>query len=340
LITRLFGSLLPGLRDARTPLVTGLLWLLFCWILLASVIAQPQSATPFVRQVFEVLSAVGNGTTIAAVLGVGYVVGVLGVTAAQSLRGVLSTLRNRIPAAFRWQRAAHAKRRQLRTELAGIPAEIKNEPKVAARIDKIQKDLAALDGRWWIGQTRQAVGALGRSGGRDPIYHSAEIALTNAYERGVDKDLQRRNTDISSRHLDDSEVGLWTEDLVDRDLGDDPLDALRALDEGLFQAFDRERAEGEFRIGVTPPVMAIAIHLALTATPWAYIVAAFSFVTFWIAAGRESGEKARILNQLVLKGLPLPTVDKAERAGRIAVRDYGAKSPSSTPGSKTRDQLD
>jgi len=67
-------------------------------------------------------------------------------------------------------------------------------------------------------------------------------------------------------------------DFADRllleDIGNDPLEALRALDERLFQAFDRERSEHEFRIAVMPPVVAITAFAGWVANPWAFMLAA------------------------------------------------------------------
>lgn len=98
-------SLIPGVRDARTPFVTGLLWFLFLWIAVADGIPDRADATGFTAQAYGLADHLGPGGTIAAFGVVAYIVGILGVSLADGLlaafRGMLrvSWIRRLIPVA-------------------------------------------------------------------------------------------------------------------------------------------------------------------------------------------------------------------------------------------------
>jgi hypothetical protein len=340
MLTRFVESLLPGLRDARTPLASGLLWLLFAWIILAPFIPLRVDATGFVKQFYDVTAEVGSGYAIAGVGLLAYVLGILGGTAGDIVRNHVAWWWRRGTAVsnwLNWQRSARRRRRtlndQLRTALAKATAAAGTPPETQLKrqADGHSAELSQIDAATvllgaWIKRTPQVQNVVGRSGGstKRDLYSVARKALYDAWEKGVDGELQRRGLDVQLHNFDDDSLQGY-ERLVDHELGSEPLDALRALDERLYQAFDRERAEREFRIAVMPPTIAIALHMAVTSTPWSYVVVGFASLTFVLTAIRHSEEAARVLNQLVLKALALPSLVAAERGGRLAVRDYLAQ---------------
>ena len=72
------------------------------------------------------------------------------------------------------------------------------------------------------------------------------------------------------------------------------------------------------------PIIALGTYGAEHATRWLYFVVALA-LTFVRAAVQHLGEPIRVLNQLVLKGSPLPSLAAAERNGRGEVRHHAAE---------------
>ncbi|MEU4421813.1 hypothetical protein AB0F81_14400 [Actinoplanes sp. NPDC024001] len=74
----MLASLLPGLRDIRTPLTVGYLWLVILWLVLADDL--PRTKPPdggLVARLFDLSRLVGSATTIAALSFIAYVLGAL-----------------------------------------------------------------------------------------------------------------------------------------------------------------------------------------------------------------------------------------------------------------------
>jgi hypothetical protein len=342
LLTSFFELLLPGLRDARTPLVSGLVWLLFGWLLLTDAIPDKNNAKGFALQVYDVAGAVGSGSMVAALGVLAYVLGILGVTFGDAVRSGFTGIENGFISLNEWRRwQFHARRRReaLRREVEAAAAEFeaaKDSPTEAVakknRLDGANRGLETIDRsttRWGllIHRTGDVASLVGQpfSGAGLTVDDLAETAIKNAWEKGVDEELRRRDVNLASSEILEH-LGSLEDQLLRQDLGHNALDVLRALDQALYQAFDRERSEREFRIAVMPPVLAITIYVGLTLTPWAYVGAALCMITFLLAALRQSQETARVLNHVGLKGLQLPSVRAAEIAGHAAVREHLARS--------------
>jgi hypothetical protein len=71
----MLASILPGLRDFRTPFATGMLWLTVAWLWFG---LQPPEEIPLsgpLREVYLASSAVGVTTTLAVVGFIAYLIG-------------------------------------------------------------------------------------------------------------------------------------------------------------------------------------------------------------------------------------------------------------------------
>ena len=309
-------------------------------MLLAESIASKSNGSAFVTQAMYVSQQAGVGQTVGALAVVAYVLGLLGVTLGQAVARGVAALSNVMGeghgvAALSWQ--AHAKRQRIELNDAIRRAEAElnaaggsdREGAAKRSLDEAMKrrqTLASSELLWghWIRETPSALRLVGRGPQRGAwtLEKLAEALIEDAWRRGAAEELTRRNVDIS---LDAISGSRW--DLHERirraDLGDDPASTLRAMDEGLYHAFDRERAERDFRIAVMPPVAAVAMTLATAVGPLAYAAVFLAAATFWAAAAsRGSRDSASVLNQLVLKGRPVPTLVAAEREGRESVRDH------------------
>lgn len=313
--------------------------MLFGWVLLTDIIPHRNSSTGFVLQVYDVADAVGSGSTVAALAVLAYVIGILGVTLGDALRSATALIESRFISVGEWLRwQGHARRtrdlqrRQLETARTRFETAKGSTSEQGAK-QALDQAIAPLEtiGRnsalWglWIRRTPEIRRQMGsRSPAGLTVETLAETAIGNAWEKGVDDELRRRDFDVASSEIRERPY-QFEEQLLEQDLGHDPLDALRALDQLLYQAFDRERSEREFRIAVMPPLFATTIYVGLSVTPWAYVGAGLCVVTFLVAAVRQSQETARVLNQVVLKGLSLPSLRAAELAGHDAVRQHRSK---------------
>lgn len=64
-IEKIIEALLPGTRSLRPPVIGGLLWGLFLWLLLADVIPLASESTGWAQQLYIMIAAVGPLTTLA-----------------------------------------------------------------------------------------------------------------------------------------------------------------------------------------------------------------------------------------------------------------------------------
>jgi hypothetical protein len=68
-------SLLPGLRDLRTPLATGYVWLIWLWLAFSEDVATPDKAHGVLARVYQLADSVGPQATLAAVSFTAYLIG-------------------------------------------------------------------------------------------------------------------------------------------------------------------------------------------------------------------------------------------------------------------------
>lgn len=72
----MLASLLPGLRDLRTPLATGYLYFLLGWLLLGGARLLPETpSNTFVSRIFDLSGLIGAGATLATLSFAAYLVG-------------------------------------------------------------------------------------------------------------------------------------------------------------------------------------------------------------------------------------------------------------------------
>ena len=102
----MLASLLPGLRDLRTPLATGYLWLVVLWLLLHDNIPTSlQEATGPLHSLYELGALAGRGPVLAAVTFVAYVLGaILLVTFSAAKSGLRISGESIMPSRYRVDR--------------------------------------------------------------------------------------------------------------------------------------------------------------------------------------------------------------------------------------------
>src|SRR4051812_9365867 len=70
-------TILPGLRDLRTPLATGYMYLVLLWLLLGSRIPPKDEATGIISRVYEIEGTLGTTALIAVLSFVAYLLGTI-----------------------------------------------------------------------------------------------------------------------------------------------------------------------------------------------------------------------------------------------------------------------
>jgi hypothetical protein len=123
----MLASLLPGLRDVRTPLTVGYLWLLTAWLLFGEYV--PRSRPPgngLVAQLFDLGGLLGSAAPIAALSFIAYLLGALLTipVESRSISGALTRLSD-----FSMSRDARLTTREYAGQRGELAAELRNQLK-------------------------------------------------------------------------------------------------------------------------------------------------------------------------------------------------------------------
>lgn len=323
MLTKLAEAVLPGLREARTPFVAGMLWAGIVWWLLTDDIPARADATGFPGQVYDLVAAAGSGTTLLAAGVLTYVGGVLAVSATELLVAVTSPPMQRVADALDWQRRARLGKRRAKARVKEWEEKTaKADPEKSSRhassnLERAKRELDELRTQWyehvWI---RRRAGFKRIPTERpDDAHRIAERAVEHAYWEGVAQAIG----DVDIELVDELRgPGVAAGQLLEMDLGGDPIETLKALDESLFLDLDRRRAEQDFRVIVSVPVVAVGVAVTLSSWWWGCAIAVLGVVTFVSAVLKRPLDRAQALNQLLLKDVSLPTLRSARNEGRTA----------------------
>ena len=282
-------SLLPGVRELRAPLAAGYLWLVTFWIALAPRVPAMISTEGVYRDIYNLGQAVGKPAIAIASAFVAYLIGTLsvGVTSVINLR--LSSS-NRFSAAVktpiaqavlgRIEERLKADSKLLEQALSSVRAyfSTRNEAGLAP-IDAINKFEIQLNLQRFTflehspttgSQTTTTVKTDGASiieyEGVISVRGSLAAAMILALQKDSDLTFLISNATIR-RQLIRGLVDL--DSYVDDCIEDLPSLAVRLVgkEPEVYGAYDRLRAESEFRIGVAVPLAALFLTMAYRSTP-------------------------------------------------------------------------
>jgi hypothetical protein len=175
--------------------------------------------------------------------------------------------------------------------------------------------------------TQQIFGRLPQKEEVAPSGGSVEASIIErCREQGIESANLEISVDDVLREMDhrDADYRDFAAKLAD-ELPSDPIDGLRALDDRLFLDLDRERAEREVRLAMSPPVVALGVLGAATSSNWLAVLAVVGAVVFYRNSLQRSGERARILSLMALKEILTPTMRRAIAAGRDDARAYARR---------------
>jgi hypothetical protein len=244
----MLANLLPGIREIRTPLATGYIWLLTFWLWIPQHFKDVPPTTGVPGDIARIAHYSGRVGVAVALSFIAYLIG--------ALSGIFNATLTRIGSYISWHGSFLARLNFLVPHGGDQVFVIRGQPFIyyIGRSPTIRVQLALLD------FLRSDV--VGRE--VDNPERWAKIALLNSryHVQGID----------------------WLAEYAERVMPTEPYlaylirevykrgNALRGKEEELFATYDRLIAEYEFRIGITAPLIALIVTLAV------------SWTLFWLLA--------------------------------------------------------
>lgn len=314
---------LPGARFLRPVLFSGVLWLLAAWLVFHNEIPDAASADGFSRQVYDVVQYLGPFGFAAILLVSAFIVGTVAAPVAATPARAVRGLRDWFAGRRAWSRHVKAKKLRLIADIEVYKKQLEavrdesQRTTVQARLNETTDRLKLIWPWSWLIETK----ALSSKIGKGSISHDSgpeEAFLQRLQAEGAVEYLESvglADKYDSLRNVLTTSVQFLAADLR-RELRPDPLDLVHALDKDLYLELDRERAEREVRIAVSPPVIAIASYAAVAWSPWALVVAGLALVLFLENTVAAAVEPNRVIRQLDIRGLEPSSAKAARRQGR------------------------
>jgi hypothetical protein len=250
-------SVLPGVRDVRTPLTAGYLWLLSGYLALAPLVdLDPHHGAA--RDLSRLVDRGGEAATAVALSFVAYVVGVLAqglirpllvrATTPELIPLARVSLNGQSPQATRADRAAWPLRRAIRAQFQS----------------RIESDRVVRDE--FIRRCEAVEGILSKLRGDGHLrkHHTLGFESRTQYDELIGDGALSSDLHAVMELL--IPVGRPYDPAV-RELRQIPT-RLLGRDSDLWNSWDRLRAEAEFRVSAALPIGSLGIVLAFRGTPW------------------------------------------------------------------------
>ena len=103
MLAKAIEGILPGLREFRVPLVTGFLWAVFGWLLLADSVPDQSVATGFWTELFRLTAWLGRSGTFVAALSLVYLLGLVIVGVSKPVLDLVASASLRPRRWWRWR---------------------------------------------------------------------------------------------------------------------------------------------------------------------------------------------------------------------------------------------
>jgi hypothetical protein len=291
-------SLLPGLRDLRTPLAAGYVWLLAAWVAFEPWIPlRPEDDT-----VLESAYRAGRAVSIAALgVALSFAAYLVGTLSTSLLSGPLrrlaggDSLNPQSQSALRQVARAGREQLVLALSLSGTDVDRFFQEQFASPEDsKNRSD--------WLRWVRLHLFPVPEEDQR-----ATQVFLT-ADTPGVSSPVDPH--DVERERLLAAAIG--------RDLNVIATTRLLGRDQELYIVVDKNRAEADFRLGVVPPLLALAAAISARSLGLvAAVVLAVGVLMSWalivqaLRSGRDANEI--LLDSIVDGRVPAPSLDRAQR---------------------------
>lgn len=244
----LLAQILPGFRDFKTPLITGYLWLVIVWIGFGMPIPSKDETTGAMGMINWLTGYTSTATILAVLSFVAYVIGILvSIDVKLATRVVarygftLERLANEEGKA-KWKRMPHrenvAYRRSLANESGSTLLKILWEAFSRMEARKVP---------WY--DIHRAYNLPVMDEVDYDIRKQEEAGDQASVDREVLKEALRTLSPRLSRDMDEEIPVLATK--------------LQEKNKDLFDSYDRDRSEAEFRLSIAPPIATLSVQLSI-----------------------------------------------------------------------------
>jgi hypothetical protein len=252
-------NLLPGLRDLRTPLAVGYLWLATGWLLFSGAFPSRAEATGLAASVYRFADVVGTGTALAVLSFVAYVLG-----AVLSLQYLV-----------RWALTAPWERRH-------------NDPGTIFRSHRMRGlGLGFVDDNTFSAVVRAIRARIRAAVAADPADMRRIQGLAGIPGAPGSEDAEGIRVVIGLyRRLQEELPELVTKLAIhDKDR--------------LWEIYDRKSSEGEFRQAVSIPLTALVVTAAVVGSPWWLFALVLPVVFLFQGVKRGQEARSEVYQALV-----------------------------------------
>lgn len=240
----MLAQILPGFRDFKTPLITGYLWLVIVWTLIGMPIPSKDETTGAMGLINWLTGYTSSATILAVLSFLAYVIGILVTVDVKFATRLVSrfgfTLERQMndKDRLKWKRLPHRDNVSYRRSLA-------NES--GSTLLKLLWDAFSRV------ETNNVPWQTVHSEYKLPVIDDHEIDVLkqeldnndNELQRRLRKDALRALSPTLSREMDDEIPVLATK--------------LQEKNKDLFDSYDRDRSEAEFRLSIAPPVAVLSV---------------------------------------------------------------------------------
>lgn len=293
-------TLLPGIREVRTPLVAGYLWLVVIWLAI-------EPYLPTRKELPEPLSGVLDCDQAMRDVGLGAALTFGALLLGMLAEGVYDIVRRvtQTRTVSRESSPRSATLRKWHSAMARTFGRLKTGPTVTGMMslklvatERVREAERQLEGRRLdVRDLAISVGAVGDSG---------ETPTGEAYAN-----LKRELDALSTRAVREL-LAAW---LTIRILDDLDLLARRLIGDHreLFADYDRLKSEGQFRFAVVPPLLALTVILSLIWTPWIAIGAIGTPILLRQAIRKSDAASDLLIDSVLIRRIDAPAFEQLSR---------------------------
>jgi len=234
----MLATLLPGVREIRTPLTVEYMWLFVLWLAVGHRIPEPDSAQGVLADVYRLANATGLITVGIAVSVAAYILGVIAARIGVSVTYAIGAALRRTPIAPitpGHQREVQVKKSVVYLVLSRLSERFSRDAAFPSQLlDRVVSDSPA----------------------DPPAETKAEWEQLTLADQWIRYWIVRRV--VNAEKVAD-ELQAESYDIIVR---------LRGASDPVALEHDRLQAEGDFRIAVFGPLAAACVVLAIRWTPW------------------------------------------------------------------------
>jgi hypothetical protein len=276
------ASLLPGLRDLRTPLATGYLWLVTLWLLVHEHLpTSAATASGPTKSLLQLADLVGKATVLAAFSFIAYLVGsILMLSLRPNFAAYVVDPENHMLGGFIGSTIIRVTHGALGTPSSGLTTSMYDQIRTFAS-SRLRENNVRLSTK-----------------------HHADILRTRPSAATDDANTERHNKEL----LAGDYSGAIIKDL--------PLVAiqLQAKNRDFWDTYDRHNAESLFRFGIAQPLVFLVIVWAWQSTSWWLILLAVPGVLVVLGFRHSVSATATLVQAVVLKLVEPPVLEELREA--------------------------